>query len=128
MTRNTARKPVIAQCSDCHESFTEGAHMYACCPPCREKHQAAWKQEHTRKPGDKRPGWLIGDLCYVKMKGVEYKGKVVDMSDISQREHDHDLVKLELTKTVKGFSGQELSSTWVYPEPVQSYKLRKRVG
>lgn len=98
---------------------------YAC-----EQHQtefrAKWKEEHTRKPGDKRKGWLINDTGRVKIKGVEYDFKIIDMSDVSRRENNYDLVKLELSKVVQGFSGQEITKTWVHPEPVQSYKLHRR--
>ncbi len=101
------------------------------CEPCREKHKAAWREEHTRQgPGDKRRGWLIGDECQVTLKGETYDAKILDMSDVSRHENNYDLMKLELTKTyrVKGWGNEELVSTrtWVHPEPVQSYKLKKR--
>jgi hypothetical protein len=69
---------------------------------------------------------LIGDLCRVKLGKVEYDGKILDMSDVSRRESNYDLVKLELTRTLKGFSDEPITNTWIHPEPVQTYKLRKR--
>ena len=118
------RKAIVATCIDCQEPFTEEVQRYAHCSSCREKHKAAWREEHTRKPGDKRSGWLIGDLCTVQLKGTWYKGKILDMSD--RADGDYLLTKLELSKTVKDWSGNEMTHTWIHPEPVQSYKLRKR--
>src|SRR6266849_2465625 len=120
-----SRKAVVATCWDCKQSFTRDAQLYAHCPPCREKHKAAWREEHTRKPGDKRGGWLIGDLCSVQLKGTWYKGKILDMSD--RADGDYLLTKLELTKTVKDWDDKPIVRTRVHPEPVQSYKLRKPV-
>jgi len=98
--------------------------------PCEKhqaEHRARWKEEHTRKPGDTRKGWLIGDLCTVKLRGQQYNAKITDMSDISRHENNYDLVKLELTKTVTDLGGKTLTQTWTHPEPVQTYKLKKRV-
>lgn len=93
------------------------------CEPCRDKHIAAWKEEHTRKSGiDPRSGWLIGDRCRVKLGKIEYTAKILDMSDNAG--DNFFWTKLELTKTVQAF-GMPLTQTWIHPEPVQSYKLRK---
>jgi len=110
-------------CRDCNASLADDTKYL--CPECIAEHKAAWKAEHTRQPGDTRPGWLIGDLCRVTLRKVEYQARIVDMSDVSRRENDYDLVQLELTKTVKGFDGKPITQTWLHPEPVQSYKLKK---
>ncbi len=94
------------------------------CEPCREKHKAAWREEHTRKPGDKRRGWLIGDECQVTLKGTTYQATILDMSD--RADGDYLWTKLELSKTVTGLDGKLYTQTWTHPEPVQSYKLKKR--
>lgn len=116
-------------CRDCHMPIPEvearRIGRVGLCEPCRGKHRAAWQEEHTRKPGDKRSGWLIGDECRVNLGKVEYDAKILDMSDVSRRENDYDLVKLELTKTVQGLGGP-VTQTWIHPEPVQTYKLKKR--
>jgi hypothetical protein len=99
------------------------------CERCLAAHKAQWREEHTRKPGDMRSGWLIGDECRVTLRNVEYQAKIIDMSDTSRREHNYDLVQLELTKTIKvrDWNNQEIVNvkTWIHPEPVQSYKLKK---
>src|SRR5258708_1186200 len=71
---------------------------------CEKHHaefKAKWKAEHTRQgPTDKRRGWLIGDACQVRIGKVLYQAKILDMSDVSRRENDYDLVMLELTKRI----------------------------
>ena len=116
----------VGTCQDCGGPYLQ-PERYAYCEPCRQEHSAKWKEEHTRHGvEDKRPGWLIGDLCTVKLGKVRYDAKILDMSDVSRRESNYDLVKLELTRTLQGFSGEPITNTWIYPEPVQTYKLRKR--
>ncbi len=95
-----------------------------------EKHNAGfrakWREEHTRKPGDTRKGWLIGDRCQVKLGKITYDAEIIDMSNVIRSESNYHLeVHLRLTKTVKGLDGKPYASTWVHPEPVQSYKLKK---
>ncbi len=94
-----------------------------------EKHnaefRAQWKDEHTRKPGDRRSRWLIGDKCQVKLGQTTYDAEIIDMSDVSRAESNYDLVQLRLSKTVKGLDGKPYAQTWVHPEPVQSYRLKK---
>jgi hypothetical protein len=85
--------------------------------------RAIWKDEHTRKPGDTRRGWLIGDRATVTLKGTTYQATILDMSD--RADGDYLWTKLELTKTVTGLDGKPYTSTWEHPEPVQSYKLKK---
>lgn len=98
------------------------------CDACTALHIQVWREEHTRKPNDKRPGWLIGDLAWFTWKHETFRAKIIDMSDISIAEkHNYMLTKLEITTTVQGFNGQEITKTWVHPEPVQSYKLKRRV-
>src|SRR5258708_16948134 len=96
------------------------------CEPCREKHRAAWREENTRKPGDARKRWLIGDECQVRIGKVLYQAKILDMSDVSRRENDYDLVQLELTKSVAGWDSKPVTQTWIHPSPVQSYRLLKK--
>jgi hypothetical protein len=112
-------------CWDCKTTLVIDPN-YAYCPECVAKHKAAWKETHTRQPGDTRPGWLIGDACRFIYRKVEYQARIVDMSDASRRDSgNYDLVKLELTKTVRGLDGKPITQTWIHPEPVQSYKLKK---
>ncbi len=121
--RATKRERVF-RCQDCSDYITpERAQLYGICEECGQKHVDAWRAEHTRRSAkDKRPGWLIGDCGMVKLGGVVYEFKILDMSD--RADGDYLLTKLELTKTVDVF-GQKLKQTWMHPTPVQSYKLRK---
>jgi hypothetical protein len=80
--------------------------------------------------------WNAGDLCYVTIWNKQYEGVVLEMSDISRQEHNYDLAKVELTETktiqYKDWNDEVITKnttrTWVHPEPVQSYNLRKRVA
>ena len=118
-------KTRVFTCRDCPAYITAKEASYnGLCADCTQRHIDAWKAEHTRNgPSDKRKGWLIGDLCTVKLRNVKYDAKILDMSDRS--DGDYLWTKLELTKTVQGL-GNEITRTWIHPEPVQSYKLRKR--
>src|SRR5260221_10149399 len=49
------------------------------CEPCREKHRDAWREENTRKPGDTRRGWLIGDEC---QRSEEHTSELQSHSDL----------------------------------------------
>jgi hypothetical protein len=91
------------------------------CEEHKAAHRAKWKDEHTRKPGDVRTGWLIGDKCRVKLGRIDYKARILDMSD--NADDSFYWTQLELTKTVQVF-GHPLTQTWIHPKPVQSYKLR----
>lgn len=79
--------------------------------------------------------WKAGDLCYVTLRNKQYEGVVLDSSDISQRENNYDLAKVELTETktveYKDWSNTVVTKyiprTWIHPDPIQSYKLRKRL-
>ncbi len=120
------KPPRVFTCRDCPAYITaKEANYNGLCATCTQQHIDAWKAEHTRKLGDKRKGWLIGDLCVVKIGSVKYDGKIIDMSD--RAEGDYLSTKLELTLTVQGLDGKDITRTWVHPEPIQSYKLRKRV-
>lgn len=112
-------------CWDCKTTLVTDPQQ-SLCPDCKEKHHLAWKAEHTRKPGDTRPGWLIGDECRFTYRKVEYQARIVDMSDASRRDSgNYDLMCLELTKTVIALDGKSITQTWIHPEPVQSYKLKR---
>src|SRR5260221_9988992 len=123
-------------CRDCHNPIPEmearRIGRIGLCEPCRQKHIAAWRNEHTRQGStDTRKHWLIGDIGSIKIGKETYDAKIIDMSDVSRSEHDHDLLMLELTKTykLKGWDNKEIvqTKTWVHPEPIPSYRLRKAV-
>lgn len=117
--------PVL--CSNCKTPLPPGTTWRTVlCEECKKKHIAAWREEHTRQgPTDTRTRWLIGDECTIKLGKVTYDAEILDMSDVSRSESNHDLVKLKLSKTVTGLDGKPYTQTWTHPEPVQSYKLRK---
>jgi hypothetical protein len=106
------------------------------CAECRAQHKAAWIEEHSRYASDgtrrKDKGWMIGDECMIDGRRLSrpkgwYYAKILDMSDVSRHDDgNYDLVKLEITASVKGLDGKDYEQTWTHPEPVQSYKLRKR--
>lgn len=125
----TRRTKAPDRCRDCQEMLPPlPAHLawrsVYLCEECLAKRKAAWREEHTRTPGDTRKGWLIGDLCRVTLAKVAYEARILDMSDVA--EGDYMWTQLELSKTGTAF-GTPASQTWTHPKPVQSYKLRKRL-
>lgn len=86
-------------------------------------------KQHMSRPAMQ---WERDSLCYIdgrhigREKGRMYRGKVLDWA--FSHEGDYLQIKLEVTATVKSLNGQSISQTWVYPKPIQSYKLRKRVS
>jgi hypothetical protein len=71
--------------------------------------------------------FLTDSLVWVKFKGEKIKGKVLDFSDISTREHGYEVYKVELEKSYTGLDGVTHTTRWIHPEPIQGYKLTKRV-
>src|SRR5258708_6452351 len=117
-------------CFDCNQPLpTNVTWRTSICASCKDIRRAKWHEEHSRVAADgtvrKDKGWMIGDACQVKLGKITYQAKIIDMSDVSRRESDHDLMKLEISKTVTGLDGKPYTHTWTHPEPVQSYKLRK---
>lgn len=93
----------------------------------------AWGKLPRPKPAPVRTkmSWKAGDLCYIDgthigMKRlVMYRGKVLAVAFSSRG--DFLECKVEITHTVEGFDGKRVEAIWTHPEPIQSYKLRKRV-
>lgn len=97
--------------------------------------QASFDQIHdflaqrAAKNASRRPAqshfWQVENaLVWVTIGKETYKAKVLEHRHSG--DFDGDWCKLELTKTVKGWNGL-ITRSWIHPEPVQSYKLRKRV-
>jgi hypothetical protein len=70
--------------------------------------------------------WEKGDLCWVELDGKQYPGKVLDWAFSS--EGDYLQITLEYDVTYKDWSGQTRTRTVLWPKPIQSYKLRRRVS
>lgn len=68
-------------------------------------------------------------------RGKVYNGIVLDWSDVSRHDSDHDLCKVEVeehkfidyTDWNNERHVKHEVKRYIWPEPIQSYKLRKRV-
>lgn len=75
-------------------------------------------------------GWKQGDECRVdghcigRTPGRMYDARILNATP-STGGGFHLLTTLEITASVKGFDGKSITQTWIHPEPVQSYKLKK---
>lgn len=78
----------------------------------------------SRRPAQPHFWQVENALAWVTIGKETYRARVLEYRYCG--DFDGDWCKLELTKTVNGWNGP-ITSTWVHPEPVQSYKLRKRV-
>jgi hypothetical protein len=70
--------------------------------------------------------WERGDLCYVELEGMQYPGKVLDWA--FSPDGDYLQIKFEYYITYRDWSGQTRTRTVLWPKPIQSYKLRRRVS
>jgi hypothetical protein len=80
--------------------------------------------------------WQIPDFpVQFTHRGKVYNGIVKSWSDISRHDNDYDLCKVEVTESTHhaftDWNNQRQVRTttkqYIWPEPVQSYKLRKRL-
>ncbi len=68
-------------------------------------------------------------------RGKVYNGIILEWSNISRRESDYDLCKVEVEESTHHAwtdwnNERHITTTtkrYIWPEPIQSYKLRKRL-
>ena len=69
-----------------------------------------------------------GALVWVKLgKNKTYAGKVLASSNVSTAEHAYEIFQVELELTVPDWNGGRSVHRWVHPEPIQGYKLSRRI-
>ena len=67
-------------------------------------------------------------LVWVKLgKGKTYAGRVLASSNVSTMEHAYELFQVELELETTDWTGGTHVHRWTHPEPVQGYKLSRRV-
>ncbi len=79
----------------------------------------------ARKP--RKPAfWEVPNApVWVTLRGITYAAWVIEHQHLG--DFDGEWCKLRLSKTFPLWDGTYTTKTWIHPEPVQSYKLRKRV-
>lgn len=69
-----------------------------------------------------------GALVWVRLsKRQTYAGRVLASSNVSTMEHGYEVFKVELELETTDWTGSKSVHRWVHPEPVQGYKLSRRV-
>lgn len=68
-----------------------------------------------------------GEKVWVTIKRVTYAATVLASSGALTAEHGYELFRVQLEQEVEMWDGKKHLHTWVHPEPIQGYKLKRRV-